>query len=89
VNERDRTQPEEPNAAAQDAPKDRTRIEDPVVAPNPEAMGGIPVTMAPAGAPVPLVTPVAADPKETRRLAIAVAVGIAVMLLIVALIVWI
>jgi hypothetical protein len=82
-------QPEEPNAGAQHAPEDRARLEDPAVVPNPEAMGGIPVTMAPAGAPVPLVTPVAADPKETRRLAIAVAVGIAVMLLIVALIVWI
>jgi hypothetical protein len=81
-------QPEEPNAAAQEAPEHRAPIEDPAVAPNPEAMGGIPVTMAPAGAPVPLATPVTADPKETRLLAIAVAVAIAVMLLIVALIVW-
>jgi hypothetical protein len=89
VNERDRTQAEEPKPAAQDAPEDPDRIEDPAVVPNPQALGGIPVTMAPAGAPVPLVTPVAADPKENRRLAIAVAVGIAVMLLIVALIVWI
>jgi hypothetical protein len=51
-------------------------------------MGGVPVTMAPTGAPVPLI-PVDPSPRDTRWLTLAVALAIAVLLLLVALILWI
>jgi hypothetical protein len=68
--------------------EERRRAEEGAVAPNMEALGEIPTTVTPTGAPIPFVPPVSADPRETRRLALAVAVGIAVMLLLVALFVW-
>jgi hypothetical protein len=86
VNERDHTPPDEPRTAG-GGPGEH-RGEEPAVAPNPEVLGGVPVTITPTGAPVPMATPVDADPKETRWLALAVALGIAVMLLIAALLFW-
>jgi len=84
VDDRDRTS-DDPEAEREE----RRRAEERVVAPNAEALGEVPTTVTPTGAPIPFVPPVSADPKETRWVALAVAVGIAVMLLLVALFVWI
>jgi|1185.fasta_scaffold17301_1 hypothetical protein len=74
---------------ADDAPaRSGDVVDDPAVAPVPEATGGVPVTMAPTGAPAPVAGPVTMAPRETRRIGIAVAVAIAVMLAIIALILW-
>ncbi|MDX6591636.1 MAG: hypothetical protein QOJ13_832 [Gaiellales bacterium] len=88
MNERDRTQLDEPETTSED-PADGRQNEEPGVLPNPEAMGGVPVTLTPSGAPAPVVPPADADPKETRWPALAVAVAIAVMLLVVAMLLWI
>jgi hypothetical protein len=60
----------------------------PEAAPTPEATGSLPLTMTPSGAPAGLGMPVDEAPEDTRRLGLWVAVGVVVLIVLVALIVW-
>jgi hypothetical protein len=90
MNDRDHTDTgtDRGRTPADEGTEDTSRDPQLAAVPNPEALGEVPATLAPTGAPTPFVPPGPVASRDTRWLALAVAVGIAVMLLIVALILW-